>query len=59
MVATKDKFKGNPIITLRWDESSKFPFSFGIGKAKLILKHIDEIKQFVAENDKPQEEVKA
>ena len=46
----KSEFKGNPIIKLLRSEDDKYPFSFGITKAKLILENIEEIKTFVEEN---------
>lgn len=48
----KSEFKGKPIIILKRDENEKFPFSFGLTKAKLILENLEEIKKFVQENDK-------
>lgn len=48
----KTEYKGRPIITIKRKEDDKYPFSFGVGKAKLILANIEEIKKFVAENDK-------
>ena len=45
-----DEFKGNKILVL--SPGSKFPFSFGLGKAKMILEHIDAIRKFVQEYDK-------
>lgn len=39
-------YKGKPTITL--DPGSRFPFTFGSAKAKLIVDNIDEIKKFVA-----------
>jgi len=44
------EFKGNKVIILKRDENDKYPFSFGITKAKLILEHIEDIKKFVEEN---------
>ena len=44
------EYNGKPIIILRRDENDKFPFSFGLAKARLILENIEEIKKFVAEN---------
>lgn len=38
-------YKDNKVLTLNTGE--KFPFSFGVGKAKLILANIDAIKKFV------------
>ena len=49
MVERSD-YNGKPILVLRRSEDDKFPFSFGIAKAKLILENLEEIKKFVAEN---------
>ena len=46
----RSEFKGRPILTMKRDEEDKYPFSFGISKAKLILENIEEIKKFVEEN---------
>lgn len=51
MVERSD-YNGKPILVLRRSEDDKFPFSFGINKAKLILENYEEIKKFVAENTK-------
>lgn len=48
----KREFKGNPVIVLKRDENDKYPMSFGLSKAKLIMDNVDEIKKFVAENNK-------
>ena len=45
-------YKGNKIISLKRTEDDKYPFSFGIGKARRILDNIEEIKKFVADNPK-------
>lgn len=42
------EYKGNKIICL--NPGSKFPFSFGLGKAKMILENYDAIKTFVDSN---------
>lgn len=39
------EFKGNKVLNL--NPESKFPFSFGLAKAKLVLENIDVIKKFV------------
>ena len=49
------EFKGNKTITVFINNNPKYPFSFGLSKAKAILEYIEEIKQFVKENDKPKE----
>lgn len=46
----KTDFKGKPVLILKRSEEDKYPFSFGVSKAKLILEHIEEIKKFVEEN---------
>jgi hypothetical protein len=46
----KTEYMGKPIIVLKRDENDKFPFSFGLSKAKLILENIEDIKKFVEES---------
>ena len=46
----RSEYNGKPILVLRRSEEDKFPFSFGINKAKLIMENLEEIKKFVAEN---------
>ena len=49
------EFKGNKTITLieeGSEMSEKYPFSFGLKKAKLILANIEDIKKFVEESEK-------
>jgi hypothetical protein len=53
MIVEQSEFKGNPMIVIKNDENDRFPFSFGIGKAKKILAAIEEIKKFVETHDKP------
>lgn len=53
MVVERSEYKGKPVLILKRSEDEKFPFSFGVTKAKMILDHIEEIKKFVAENEKP------
>lgn len=47
-IATEGTFNGKPSLTLSWRADSKYPFSFGVTKARLILACLDEIKAFVA-----------
>lgn len=51
MVERSD-FKGKPVLIMRRSEDDKYPFTFGLSKAKLILENIEEIKRFVEENSK-------
>lgn len=45
------EFKGNKIITLKRDESDTYPFSFGKGKARLIVENYDAIKEFAEQEE--------
>lgn len=51
MAVEFDEYKGNKMIKLiSNDESaSKWPFSFGKTKAKLIVENFEEIKKFAEE----------
>ena len=55
MIAERSEFKGRPVLVLKRSEDEKFPFSFGLAKAKMILDHIEDIKKFVEDNEKPSE----
>ena len=44
----ESEYKGNPVLTL--NPNSRYPFSFGVSKAKLILQYLDDIKAFVAKH---------
>ena len=46
----RSEFKGKPMLVIKRDEEDKYPFSFGLAKAKLIVENIEEIKKFVEEN---------
>jgi hypothetical protein len=50
--ASISEYKGNMIISLPVAGSTKYPFTFGLNKAKAILEYIDDIKKFVEDNDK-------
>lgn len=49
-IIENSEFKGKPMLVIKRDENDKYPFSFGIGKAKLILENLEAIKKFVEEN---------
>ena len=51
-IASESEYKGNPMFVIKNTEDDKFPFSFGVKKAKLILEHVESIKKFVEKNDK-------
>lgn len=50
-IVSESEFKGNPMIVIKNDEEDKFPFQFGLKKAKLVLENIEEIKKFVEKHD--------
>lgn len=48
----RSEYKGKPVLIIKRDENDKYPFAFGLNKAKLMLENIDAIKKFVEENTK-------
>jgi hypothetical protein len=57
---TIGEFKGNAVITLKRSEDDQYGFTFGLAKAKLILEHLDAIREFYeAHKDKKQTQAKA
>jgi len=51
MSAELSEYKGKPMLVLKRSDDDKFPFQFGVSKAKLILAHLEEIRGFVQENE--------
>ena len=47
----RGEYRGNPVIVLKRNEEDRYPFSFGLIKARLILENIEGIKKFVEENE--------
>ena len=45
------EYKGNRLIILKRTEEDKYPFSFGKGKAKLIVENFEAIKKFAEEDE--------
>lgn len=52
MLVEESEFKGNAMLVLKQVEDDKFPFQFGLKKAKLVLEHIEDIKKFVEKHSK-------
>ncbi len=42
------EYKGNKLICL--NPGTKYPFSFGLNKAKMVLENLDAIRKFVETN---------
>lgn len=53
-IVTESEYKGKPMLVIKNTEEDKFPFQFGLKKAKLILENIESIKKFVEKYDKPE-----
>lgn len=47
----RSEYKGKPVLIIKRDENDKYPFAFGLSKARLILENIEEIRRFVEENN--------
>ena len=52
MVSERSEYQGKPILILKRTPDDKYPFSFGVSKARMIVENIEEIKKFVDENEK-------
>lgn len=50
MPAYVTEFKGQPMLELTRNEDDRYPFTFGLGKAKLIVEHIEDIQDFVVQH---------
>lgn len=50
-IVERGEYKGKPLLILKRNEEDKYPFSFGVSKAKLILDNLEAIKKFVEENN--------
>jgi len=49
---TETEYKGNPLLVIRQTPDDTFPFQFGLKKARLMLQHVDAIRNFVAKYQK-------
>jgi hypothetical protein len=55
MIIEESEYMGKPMLVIKNDENDRFPFSFGLSKAKKMLGAVDQIKAFVEKNDKKEE----
>ena len=51
-IISESEYKGNPMIVIKNSEEDKFPFQFGVKKAKLVIENVEAIKKFVEKYDK-------
>lgn len=54
-IVEEAEYKGNPMLVLKNTPDDRFPFQFGLKKAKLVLEHVAEIKKFVEKHDAAKE----
>jgi len=52
LTVERGEYSGKPTMSIRRGAGDKFPFSFGLGKAKMIVAMIDEIRAFVDDCEK-------
>ena len=52
----RSEFKGKPVLILKRSEEDRYPFSFGLGKARLIVENFEEIKKFVEDNSQAEQQ---
>ena len=50
-IVEEGEYKGNPLIVLKRTEEDRYPFQFGLAKAKLVLEHFEDIKKWVKKLD--------
>jgi hypothetical protein len=50
-VVEESEYKGNPMIVLRRTPEDRYPFQFGLSKAKLVLDAVEEIKAWVTKQE--------
>ena len=50
-IIEESEYKGNPMIVIKKAAEDRYPFQFGLTKAKLILESLEDIKKFVKKHD--------
>lgn len=58
-VVSFDEYKGRAMMVIANGPEDRFPFKFGLKKAKLAVEHIEDIKKWVAEQEAMQASLKA
>lgn len=46
-IAAESQYNGLPLFVIKATPDDKFPFKFGVKKAELILRHLDDLKAFI------------
>ena len=55
MIAEYIEYKGKPVLSIKDEELKYYPLRFGLKKARVILRHIEDIEIFVNEMETKQE----
>jgi hypothetical protein len=50
-IVEESEYKGNPMLVLKRGPEDRYPFQFGLSKAKLVLEAVEEIKTWVAKQE--------
>lgn len=50
-IVEESEYKGNAMLVLRRTADDRFPFQFGLNKAKLMLEAHEEIRAWVAKQE--------
>jgi hypothetical protein len=58
MLVEESEYMGKPMLVIKNDENDRFPFSFGLAKARKAVGAMDQIKAFVEKHDKLAEDKK-
>jgi hypothetical protein len=58
-VVSFDEYKGRAMMVIANGPDDRFPFKFGLKKAKLALEHIEDIKKWIKEQEAMQSAMKA
>jgi len=50
-IVEESEYKGNPMIVLKRNDEDRYPFQFGLSKAKLVVDSIDQIRDWVEKEE--------
>jgi len=50
----EEAYKSNAMLIIRQNPEDKFPFQFGVRKAHLIVKYMDQIRAFAEKHPLPE-----
>ena len=47
----EEEYKGSPMLVIAESEETRYPFNFGLRKAKLVVEHAEDVRAFVIKHD--------